>query len=212
MHLGAVLFFRFLLLFVLSNFSWTVHAQSAPKMKFCFGEFALCAASTGVLTGGTVRVKNSDGQWQVFPETRVMCPIMNGTSVSATNINQMNNSCKAPKGMVYSTYWDLKAYPQEALNWETGFYVPQICQPQPTQGGKTQKISQCWAMLCQKTNTYTPSGIQLAACSCAYGEFPLGGFIDPSDSTTTGAGHGNSDACSQNPVAAAIPNTLPPQR
>lgn len=192
-----------------------VHAAPKAKIKICEGEYALCASSTGALTGNTIRVRSFDGTWQEFPETKVMCPILKGPSIAGLNSNTMGNKCKAPKGFVYSLFWPKLAYPQEGQNWEVAKTVTQTCEPQPTtivtktypQGVNTQKISQCWSMRCKKAGLAS-NGVPLAECSCALGESPTGGPIDPEASSVTGAGDGvpGNDACTQNPVSAALPD------
>lgn len=185
--------------------------SSSVKLKVCSGEFALCASSIGTLTGKTITVRSFDGQSQTFPETVVMCPIVKGTSIAALNSNTMGSSCKAPKGQVYSLFGPNSYYPQEALNWEIRAPVAQECAPQPTKlmvgtfaGQTSQAISQCWSMACTKAGK-AQNGAPLAACSCAFGEAPIGGIINPSASSATFAGYGNSGACSRNPVAGALP-------
>lgn len=192
-------------------------AEAAPKAKIqiCEGEYALCASSTGALTGNTIRVRSFDGSWQEFPETKVMCPILKGPSIAGLNSNTMGNKCRAPKGFVYSLFWPKLAYPQEGQNWAVAKTVTQICEPQPTtivtktypQGVSTQKISQCWSMRCKKAGLAS-NGVPLAECSCALGESPTGGPIDPEASSFTGAGDGTPGnvACTQNPVSAALPD------
>lgn len=193
----------------------SAHAAPKAKIKICEGEYALCASSTGALTGDTIRVRTFDGTWQEFPETKVMCPILKGPSIAGLNSNTMGNKCKAPKGYVYSLFWPKLAYPQEAQGWEVAKTVTQTCSPQPTnivtktypQGVDTQKISQCWSMKCKKAGL-SSNGVALAECSCALGESPTGGPIDPEASSMTGAGDGvpGNDACTQNPVSAALPD------
>lgn len=211
--------FRFVLISLMlvvvffAEFSW-----AAPKARFglCNQPFALCAASTGTLTGDFVKVKSINGATQIFPEVLVTCPVMQGYSIAGFNINQMGNSCKAPKGYVYSLFWPINEFPQEGDQWITNAPISQTCAPNPTtivsptylNGGATQKVSQCWSIKCKVTDNTTPSGNKLAECSCAYGEAPLGGLINQSESSATDAGYGNPSGCNENPVSGAIPNSF----
>ena len=190
--------------------------QAAPKARItvCEGEYALCASSTGTVTGNTITIRTFDGTLQEFPETLVTCPILKGPNIAGLNSNTMKNSCKAPKGYVYSTFWPKFAYPQESQNWQVAKTVTQVCSPQPTtittntfpSGLATQAISQCWSMKCKVAGT-SSNGVPLAECSCALGESPTGGGINPTESSVTGAGDGvpGNTACNQNPVSGAIP-------
>ncbi len=207
----------FALLAVIFSVAHGPRVDAAPKAKIaiCEGEYALCASSTGALTGKHIRVRSFSGAWQEFPETKVMCPILTGPSIAGLNSNTMGNKCKAPKGYVYSLFWPKLAYPQEAQNWEVAKFVPQTCAPQPTtivtktypNGVATQNISQCWSMKCKKAG-FSGNGVPLAECSCALGENMTGGPIDPETSSVTGAGNGipGNDACTQNPISAALPD------
>jgi len=209
---------RALLFAVMAFCSWTTQVAADPStnssrvnLKICPGEFALCASSTGVLTGKTITIRSFDGQMQTFPETLVTCPILKGPSIAGLNSNTMGNSCRAPKGQVFSLYGLNSPYPQEALNWQSAAPISQKCAPQPTtlkagtfKGQSSQAISQCWSMACTKTGKLQ-NGVPLAACSCAFGESPVGGTITPTDSSVTDAGYGNPGACTQNPVAGALP-------
>ena len=209
---------RCLLIALVAFCGWTSQLAAAPpvdssrvNLKVCKGEFALCASSTGALTGKTITIRSFDGKTQTFPETIVMCPILKGPSIAALNSNTMGSSCRAPKGHIYSLYGLNSPYPQEALNWESAAPIAQECAPQPTtltsgtfSGQSSQAISQCWSMVCTKTGK-SQNGVPLAACSCAFGESPTGGIITPTDSSVTDAGYGNSGACTKNPVAGALP-------
>ncbi len=148
---------------------------------------------------------------QTFPETIVICPILIGPSIAGLNSNTMGSSCRAPKGHVYSLYGLNSPYPQEALNWRSAAPTGQECAPEPTtlkagtfKGQLSQAISQCGSMACTKTGK-SQNGVPLAACSCAFGESPVGGTITPTNSLITNAGYGNPGACTQNPVAGALP-------
>ena len=100
---------RCLLIALVAFCGWTSQLAAAPpvdssrvNLKVCKGEFALCASSTGALTGKTITIRSFDGKTQPFPETIVMCPILKGPSIAALNSNTMGSSCRAPKGHVYS--------------------------------------------------------------------------------------------------------------
>ena len=194
--------------------SWNVaQAAPAPKVTLCIGEYALCAASTGKLTGKNITVRTPDGQYQEFPEADVVCPILKGVSIAGLNTGTMKNRCKAPAGKVYSTYAPKLAYPQEANQFSTSstkaeLAKPQVCAPQPFTintasfaSGATQAISQCWSMKCDK-NIDPVNGVATATCHCPVGEDPQGGLISPTDFSVTEAGQGDPTACTRFPVSA----------
>ena len=84
-------------------------AQAGPE--YCYGEYALCAASTCELTGRTIRTRvvSSTGLLQGsrrFPEAVCTCPVMSGQfQASGANLGQMKGSCEQPgPGLVWSIY------------------------------------------------------------------------------------------------------------
>lgn len=206
----------------------TIHHRPA-KLTLCKGRFALCASSTGTLSGRDITViappvaPSKYGKEVTFPETTVICPIVDGTSIAYLNTGTMGNSCNAPEGKVYSLFAPKFHYPQEAVNFLTNTGNPttsleatkmvlQDCAPQPLtittpsfpSGGNTQAISQCWSMVCEIGDVI--NGTPTANCSCPLGESPQGGLITPTISSVTGAGQGNPTACEQNPVSAPLQN------
>ena len=187
-------------------------STAVPTITTCRGEYALCASSTGTLTGRNITVTTSTETNQIFPETLVVCPILRGTSIGYLNVGTMGNSCKAPSGSVYSLYSTQYIYPQEAKQFQIGATKLQICLPQDTtintttwSNQATQALSQCWNMKCS-INAKKINGAKTANCLCAMGESPTGGLIPASLNSVTGAGMGNSAACSQYPVAGAQNN------
>ena len=151
---------------------------------------------------------------QVFPEALVVCPILKDVAIAGLNSGTMGNPCKAPKSKVYSTWSPQTIYPQEASNFSTDTIkdqkmVIQQCAPQNTTihtstypNGATQAISQCWSMVCD-VNPVSEYGVPTANCHCPIGQSPQGGgLIEQGIPSITGAGHGDSIACSQYPVSA----------
>lgn len=186
-----------------------VQAAPAVKVKACVGEYALCAASTGVPTNKTIRVRAFDGTWQEFPEALVVCPILKGVQIAGLNSGTMGNSCKAPKGKVYSTYSPQFNYPQDANGFKPDNQRAKFQECPPANitintstfpSGQTQAISQCWSMVCD-VNPVSDYGVPTANCHCPIGETSQGGLIAQNVPSLTQAGQGNASACNQYPVA-----------
>lgn len=195
---------------------FNLHAKTTQKVKVkaCVGQYALCAASTGTPTGRDIRVRAFDGTWQTFPEALVVCPILKGVQIAGLNSGTMGNSCKAPKGKVYSTYSPQGTYPQEAngFNPDNQTAKFQECAPQNTTihttsfpNGATQNISQCWSMVCD-INPVSAYGVPTANCHCPIGATANGELIAQNVPSITQAGQGDATACSQNPVSFPLIN------
>ena len=84
-------------------------AASAGALTICDGQFALCAASACVPTGGTIT--NSAGK--SFPEVLCTCPILKGKNIADLSGGNMKGSC-APTDAdhVWSTFWPRFDYPR----------------------------------------------------------------------------------------------------
>ena len=67
-------------------------AQAEPDLQYCEGEYALCAAATGVISGEFIRADNGEK----YPAATVLCPIFNGKALADLSGGNMTGSCDAP--------------------------------------------------------------------------------------------------------------------
>ena len=90
--------------------STSAFAASDSGLTICNGEFALCASSACVPTGGTIT--NSAGE--SFPEVICTCPILKGDNIADLSAGNMQGSC-APtdENHVWSTFWPRFEYPRQ---------------------------------------------------------------------------------------------------
>jgi hypothetical protein len=148
-------------------------------------EFALCAASTCVATGGMV--KNNQGK--KYPAVACECPILVGDNVADLNGGNMKGSCTSSNpNIVYSTFEFADSFPQ-LINgtWQDAPSIMQVCPSQDS-------FSQCWNWAC--TRDGTQNGVALAACTCPEEK--------TSDSFVTQAGQGDPSACAELPVGGPL--------
>jgi hypothetical protein len=170
--------------------SGPAHAASKkPKgrlLTICHDtEFALCAASTCVATGGFV----TNNQGKKYPAVSCECPIIVGDSVADLNGGNMKGSCtSSDPNVVYSTFEFSDSTPQLISGtWQVATTIVQVCSSQ-------NSLSQCWNWQC--TRDGTENGIALAACTCPAEQ--------TSNSFVTQAGQGDSSACGELPVGAPL--------
>ena len=71
-------------------------AHAGPALAICRGEYALCAASSTEPTGNSIVVNGV-----AFREGASICPVLRGPAIA--DLNLMNGSCNAPKGMCFCT-------------------------------------------------------------------------------------------------------------
>lgn len=118
-------------------------------------EFALCAASTCVATGGNVK----DNQGMKHKAVSCECPIIDGDNIADLNGGNMKGSCtSSDPNVVYSTFEFSDSFPQLISGtWQDAPSVMQVCPSQDS-------FSQCWNWQC--TRDGTQNGIALAACTC----------------------------------------------
>lgn len=90
-------------------------------LTFCHGDFALCAASSCMSTGGKIKVNGKN-----FPAALCECPILNGWSIADLNSGNMTGSCDPPPNGVWSLYFPLTEVPQEYTTppWQTVAATP----------------------------------------------------------------------------------------
>lgn len=148
-------------------------------------EFALCAASTCVATGGNVK----DNQGMKHKAVSCECPIIDGDNIADLNGGNMKGSCtSSDPNLVYSTFEFSDSFPQLISGtWQDAPSVMQVCPSQDS-------FSQCWNWQC--TRDGTQNGIALAACTCP--------MEKTGDSFVTQAGQGDSSACAELPVGGPL--------
>jgi hypothetical protein len=172
--------------FVLAVSGQAMAARRTRQLTICHDtEFALCAASTCVATGGFV--KNNQGM--KYPAVSCECPIIVGDNVADLNGGNMQGSCTSTDpNAVYSTFEYADSFPQ-LINgtWQVAPSVMQVCP-------STDSFSQCWNWRC--TRDGTQNGVALAQCTCP--------MEKTKDSFVTQAGQGDSSACSELPVGGPL--------
>ena len=189
-------------------------AVAKTELTTCSGQnYALCAGSTCKATGGMITVKEDGGTKSVkYPEAQCTCPVINAEistanglpleGYAALNEGNMNGSCIAPAGHVWSYFSQVKTYPQESY---TPKFTTALGHRQECPAGT--KAVNCWNYLCT-LDAKTTNGAQTATCSCPIGEGYFGGPIAPTESSITYAGsyyQPPSLACSMLPVSGPVP-------
>jgi hypothetical protein len=165
----------------------TPSATPTVSLTICPQDFALCAASTCVETGGTIT--QNDGQ--TFPAVTCSCPVIHGPGIADVNAGNMKGSCEPPAGGVWSIYWPKENIPQAAATpaWSEAPAPFIVC-------SAGLPFGQCWNFAC--TLGEIVDGQQLANCTC------------PEETTTTlwatQGGFQGEPVCSEIPVGGALPN------
>lgn len=164
-------------------------AIAGPNLRICRGEYALCAASSTDATGKSIVVNGN-----TFREGVSVCPVLRGPAIA--DMNLMNNSCKAPKGKVWSLFSNVKSFPQ-APTWAVKPEVIRTFTTTATPGGG---MSNMWSFPCVKRKNLV-NGVQLADCYGPLNESPWTATSVPFGSVVgTAAAVGAS-----NPVGGNIP-------
>lgn len=117
----------------------------AMKVRVCNVPFALCAASSASLTGGSVKVVTASGNTVTYPEAMAVCPILHGPSIA--NLDLMNGSCEDKPGMVWSLFQPRKEFPQSP-NWKRT--DPAVFREFTTTTGPAGGMSNMWSYNCVK--------------------------------------------------------------
>ncbi|MGO9602725.1 MAG: hypothetical protein ACLQAT_04860 [Candidatus Binataceae bacterium] len=173
--------------------------------QICRGQYALCAASTCTLTGGTISVHVAGGGMASFPEASCTCPVYNGPAIADVTGGNMQGSCDAPgKGQVWSLYWPKTNIPQEANGWshkpaDTAVSF-QLCSSSDNVGAT---FANCFSFACT-LDAKRQNGVKTATCKCPLGENPDGSAVSPDTAVFTPAGQCDSAVCSDHPVGAAF--------
>lgn len=146
--------------------------------------FALCAAATCTPTGDSIT--GNDGRRH--PAASCTCPVLVGDNIADLKGGNVQGSCEAPDGFVYSTYEISASFPQEVDGtWQDEPAKPQICPA-------SQPYAQCWNWKCALGDVV--DGVQLAECTCPIEQTPFD-FV-------TQAGQGDPAACDDLPVGGPL--------
>jgi hypothetical protein len=182
------------------------------------GQFALCAASSCVATGGQIPVTNLKGVTTYFTEMKCTCPVVTGPSIADVKGGNMQGSCATPSAStkypnpIWSLFSTTASYPQESATppFSSSSGSGQICP-----GTGTQMVTNCWSFECTIDPAQT-LGVTTASCYCPLGEnltgdpvaantpffTEAGGAIDPATGKPSAVKQAN--ACNSNPVGAPI--------
>jgi hypothetical protein len=146
--------------------------------------FALCASATCTPTGGFIT--GNDGIRH--PAAVCECPILVGNNIADLKGGNVDGSCEAPEGFVYSTYEINGEYPQLIDGtWQTAPAEPQVCPAK-------YSFAQCWNWKCTVGDVV--DGVQLAECTCPIEKTPFE-FV-------TQAGQGDPSYCEELPVGGPL--------
>ena len=160
--------------------------SSQRQLTVCHDtEFALCAASTCVATGGFVR----NNQGKKYPAVSCECPIVTGDNVADLNGGNMKGSCTSSNpDFVYSTFEFSDSFPQLIDGtWQDAAPIVQVCPSQDS-------FSQCWNWQCTRAGTV--DGFEIADCTCP--------MEKTSDAFVTQSGQGGPSTCAELPVGAPL--------
>lgn len=142
---------RYLILFL----ALTCSTAQAARYQICVGEFAFCGASSAVPTGNLITVNTPTGTAQ-FNEALAVCPVMTGSAVADLKGGNMQGSCTAPEGHVWSLFAPFSEVPT-APTWDVNTVTPRLFV-----SGADANFSQMFSFDCVKTEVV--NGVQLADC------------------------------------------------
>jgi len=152
------------------------HAKkSNTEIRLCKNiQYALCAASTCKETGKTIAVNTPEGGTRNFPEAACTCPVLpSGDTGAFANLNggNMQGSCDAPEGGVWSLYQNISNFPQKHFGWNYhDAPLNETCTADLHLGAR---FVNCWSFACNDLRTVTSEDgtqVTLATCYCPIGE------------------------------------------
>ena len=185
--------------------NWTPsQAQTGPE--YCYGQYALCAASTCELTGRKIwtRVVSPTGLllgFRRYPEAVCTCPVMSGKfKASGANLGQMKGSCQQPgPGFVWSIYSPMpvpQAHNAYRLTEQDEQPLVQVCAAKPG-----RSFANCFGFKCV-VNPETVNGVQMATCYCPTNDDTYGNPVPKGSSAFKNeAGQCDQNYCSLLPVS-----------
>ena len=183
---------------------WGCEASAQTSPMYCYGQYALCAASTCMPTGReiTTRVVSTSGiliGYRNYPEAVCTCPVLQGKfQASGADLGQMQGSCAQPDvGLVWSLYSPMPL--PQAFNYNpysgTQSRV-QVCPASPN-----RSFANCFGFKCA-LNAERVNGVLLATCHCPLDDDMYGNPV-PRGSTAfkNEAGQRDPNYCSLLPVS-----------
>lgn len=157
---------------------------SLNGFTICYGDYALCAASTCTPTGGTIAVNTAGGGKANFPAATCACPILTGYAIADLKGGNMQGSCAPPPGNgVWSLYAPMTDIPQAITNWSDSPAPAYIC---PASLGQGSQLANCFSFAC--TRAGSKNGVPLATCTCPLGESVQGTAVPANTAFVTQAG------------------------
>ena len=184
-------------------------AQTGPE--YCYGQYALCAASTCELTGRKIwtRVVSSTGLLQGFrryPEAVCTCPVMSGKfRASGANLGQMKGQCDQPgPGLVWSIYSPMPI-PQAMNAYRLGEPdmrpLEQVCAAR-----QDRSFANCFGFKCV-VNPEPVNGVRMATCYCPTNDDTHGNPVPKGSSAFKNeAGQCDENYCGLLPVSTPYAN------
>jgi hypothetical protein len=185
--------------------SWGDVSRTPIGPQYCYGQYALCPASTCMPTGQaiTTRVVSTNGNFIGFRrylEAVCTCPVLQGRfQASGANLGQMRGSCAQPdRGSVWSLYSPMPL--PQALNYslseDAQMPLVQVCPAAPQ-----RSFVNCFGFQCS-VNPETVNGVTLATCHCPIDDDMYGNPV-PRGSTAfkNEAGQCDPNYCSLLPVS-----------
>lgn len=180
-----------------------VVGQAAQDLETCSGSYALCAASTCQATGSSITVNVESGGTASFPEYNCTCPVLSGSAIADLNGGNMQGSCDAPAGKIWSLYSPQSQIPQATTGWATT--SPQddatilAC---PASLNLGNQLVNCFSFSCDPAGQL--NGVPVATCHCPLGEALNGTPVAPNTAFATQAGQGNEAFCAMHPVSVPL--------
>lgn len=180
-------------------------SRSGPQ--YCYGRYALCAASTCELTGKeiTTRVVSSTGQllgYSKYPEAVCTCPVMDGKfQASGANLGQMQGRCNQPdQAHVWSLYSPMPV-PQAMHSYKLSAPdtkpIVQVCAAK-----RGRSFTNCFGFKCT-LNPEPVNGTQMATCYCPINDDFYGNPVPAGTSAFKNeAGQCDQNYCSLLPASA----------
>ena len=195
---------------------------SLDGIRLCPGDFALCAASICMPTGGKIKVTTATGTAS-FDEAKCICPILPGPSIGVVKGGNIAEPlgpghCFEPPDMVngmpvrrhegiWSLYSPKRHIPQEINNWSLlprKTAAPINTCPDSKMTTKNT-FANCFSFACERAGKI--NGVEVANCFCPIGESLTGTVVEPGTQFTTQAGQDNQnvDICLELPVGGPFP-------